>query len=138
MKPARALPLCAALVFTAFASGLSSPAIGKSGPIVVSSPPEDTLIRRVSYADLNLAAAPGQKRLVNRVRYAIDDFCFQLMGGMDGTFMLSTGQAQCKRASWDQAHPQIELAFQRAREIAASGQSSIIATALTITAPVAR
>jgi UrcA family protein len=117
-------------------ASISTPAFGKSPPILVPGPaPDDLVSRHIGYADLNLAAAPGQRVLIRRVNYAVNDMCVQMAGGLDGSFMANTVQAQCARASWDQARPQIDLAFQRAREIALTGKSSIAAAALTISVP---
>jgi hypothetical protein len=41
----------------------------------------------------------------------------------------------CSGLAWDGARPQILRAVQRAREIAATGSSSIAAAAITITIP---
>jgi UrcA family protein len=119
-------------------SGVGSPAFGKGGPILVNAPADDIVTRHVGYADLNLAAAAGQQALVSRVKYAVNDMCLQISGGSDGAFMSGTAQARCSRASWDEARPQIDSAVLRARQIAATGRSSILAAALTITAPVER
>jgi hypothetical protein len=52
-------------------------------------------------------------------------------GGTDYRFEMH----RCSGLAWDGARPQILRAVQRAREIAATGSSSIAAAAITITIP---
>ena len=130
MKYATAFQACAAVgIFTA--AGLTSPAFAKTAPIVVRASP-DLVTRHVSYADLNLAAAAGERTLVGRVRTAVKDLCGEITGGSDGSWMSQRTMDGCNRASWGQARPQISLAVQRARDIAMTGRSSLAAAALTI------
>jgi len=71
----------------------------------------DPEIQRVApYGDLNLAERVGQKRLIRRVGYAVDDLC--------GGYLLGSpyyGDRECSRAAWDSANPQIAAAFEQAR-----------------------
>jgi UrcA family protein len=136
MRYVKALSLCAVVTASlAATASISTPAFA-GPPILVPGPaPEDVVSRHIGYADLNLASAPGQRVLIRRVNYAVNDMCVEMAGGLDGSFMANTVQARCTRASWDQARPQIDLAFQRAREIAMTGKSAIAAAALTITVP---
>jgi len=131
MTYSKALHVCAAIGVIVVAGGLASPALGKTAPIVVNASP-DIVVRHVSYADLNLAAAAGERTLVGRVRGAVSELCGEVTGGSDGSWMSNRTLDRCNRASWDQARPQISLAVQRARDIAMTGQSDILATALTI------
>jgi len=131
MKYRKSLHACAAMAVFVGAVGLESPAFGKTAPIVVTAPP-DTVVRHVSYADLNLAVPAGERTLVGRVRSAVDSLCTEITGGGDGTWMGRQTQDACSDSGWNQARPQISLAVQRARDIAMTGTSSITAAALTI------
>ena len=131
MKSSKSLHAFAAIAVFVAAWGPASPALGKTGPIVVQAPP-DVVVRHVSYADLNLAAPAGERTLVGRVRTAVNDLCGETTGGSDGSWMKQRTVDRCNNAGWDQARPQISLAVQRAREIAMTGRSSIVAAALTI------
>jgi UrcA family protein len=82
----------------------------------------------VSYADLNLVMTGDQKRLVYRVRAAVRDVCQESVGLMPPKFL----DQQCRAFAWDGAEPQIDRAIQRAREIAATGSSSIAAGSISI------
>jgi UrcA family protein len=140
MRYVKALSACAAMTASLAATiSIGTPALAKAPPIVVPAPaPDEVVSRHISFADLNLAATAGQRVLIRRVNYAVNDMCVQMAGGLDGSFMSNTAQARCTQASWDQARPQLDAAFQRAREIASTGKSSIAATALTITVPAER
>jgi len=130
---------CVAVGATLLVSSLSTPAVAGNQPIVVPAPSRDEIVvRHVSYADLNLAAAAGERTLVGRVRYAVNDLCSEVVGGSPRSFMLRPAEARCSGASWDQARPQIDLAVRRAREIALTGKSSIVAAALIIAVPADR
>jgi len=137
MNYVRAISLCAAI---AVASGglflAASPALGRGGPILVTaSPPEEIVVRHVGYADLNLAAAPGQKTLNRRVGGAVSDLCTEAAGGNDGSTAFRYSLIRCSNSAWNDARPQIARAVQRAQELASTGQSSIVAAALTISLP---
>ena len=130
------LAMCAAI---AISSGglflVASPALGRS-PIVVTAPqPENLVVRRVSYADLNLAAAAGQSALNGRVAGAVRDLCTEATGGYDSSILLRYNMQSCSREAWSSARPQIAQAVQRAQEIAFTGTSSLAAVAITISLP---
>jgi len=133
MMYAKAFSISAAVALAA--TGLASPAAGKSTRIVVTAPPADLVVRHVSYADLNLASAAGERSLNGRVGYAVSDLCSEATGGNDGSFTAKRAMNRCSGSAWDQARPQMSLAVQRAHEIAATGTSNIAAAALTITLP---
>lgn len=111
--------------------GASTPAFGKAAPIVVPSPEDEVISRNVTYADLNLLT-PRDRFLSRRVRSAVHDLCAREAGALE---CLNPDQIQCTQALWEQARPQIDLAVQRAREIAFTRKSSIAAAALRITVP---
>jgi UrcA family protein len=128
----KTLAMCAAVAITA--GGLAvivPPAFAKNRTVVVTAQ-ESQVTRRVSYADLNLAAASGEKILHHRVGSAVGDLCNEATGGQDGTVRIKLEMKYCSTSAWDGAQPQIDRAIQRAREIAAKGSSSIAAAAITI------
>lgn len=133
MNYVRAISLCAAI---AVASGgvflAASPAFGRSGPIfVTAAPPEDVVVRHVSYADLNLAADAGLRTLNRRVGVAVTDLCTEANGGNDGSTKFKHSVKRCSNSAWNDARPQI----MRAVQLASSGQTAIAAAALTISLP---
>ena len=111
---------------------VASPAFGR--PIVVTAP-SDVITRHVSYADLNLATAPGEKTLYRRVGGAVSDVCDEAVGGDNGSTEYRFSMHRCSGEAWDGARPQILRAVHRARDIASTGSSSIAAAAIVITIP---
>lgn len=112
---------------------LASPALAQNGkPVIVRAEPltDVVSIRRVSYRDLNLASAEGEKMLNHRVRSAVSEVCNDATGPNP---LLSIEQS-CRHDSWGRAKPQMELAMQRARDIAANGYSAIAPVAIAIVA----
>ena len=87
----------------------------------------DQVTRHVSYADLNLASSDGVRTLNGRVGPAVNSVCTEAVGNEDHFTM-----QDCSVHSWGSARPQIAQAVQRARDIAATGSSSIAAAAITI------
>jgi UrcA family protein len=96
--------------------------------------PEDIVVRHVSYVDLNLAVAAGQKTLNRRVGSAVTDLCMEATGGF-GSAAFEYSMIRCADGAWKGARPQIARAVKRAQELASTGQSAIVATALTISIP---
>ena len=109
-----------------------APANAQREPVVVyGQEDENVRTERVSYADLDLATAPGERKLYRRVSSAVKRVCVF----NDGTRGLqSIGYNICAEGAWDGATPQIAQAVQRARDIAMTGKSSIAAAAITINA----
>ena len=108
-------------------------AAGEDKPVVVyADQAENTRSERVSYADLNLATAKGEKRLLGRVSGAVKRVC---LFGDSHIGLQDRDYYDCSDYAWDRARPQIAQAVARAREMAANGQSSIAATAITISVP---
>ena len=110
---------------------VAPPASGKSSPIVVLAT-ENVVVRHISYADLNLASAPGERTLNRRVSAAVSDLCLEAIGGNDGSFSFKSTMMKCDKRAWGEAHPQIGRAVQRAHDIASTGTSPIAAAAITI------
>jgi UrcA family protein len=114
----------ASLLFAA-----SAASAGQDKPVVVQGQPEDVHIEHVAYADLDLAHGNGAKTLERRVAGAVRHVCL-FEDSHDG--LQDVGYYSCADGAWDKAEPQIAQAVTRAREIALTGQSSIAATAITI------
>lgn len=113
----------------------ASPAWGKSTRIFVTAPSPDTVSRHITYADLNLASAAGERTLFRRVSYGVGDLCDEVIGGDDGSATSKFNLMSCTGSAWSQARPQMDRAVQRARDIASTGSSPIAAAALTISIP---
>jgi UrcA family protein len=111
--------------------GVATPASGKV-PIVVTAPDENVVARHISYADLNLASATGERTLIRRVDGAVGDLCLEATGGNDGSFSFKSNMMKCDNRAWGEARPQIARAVQRAHDIASTGTSPIAAAAITI------
>jgi UrcA family protein len=112
---------------------LSGPALAQNGgPVVVRAEPLSDIasIRRIHYGDLNLASADDEKVLNQRVRRAVSQVCDDATGPSP----LSYVEQSCRADSWGRAKPQMALAMQRARDIAANGFSSIAPVAIAIVA----
>lgn len=136
MNYGKALAVCGASLIAAVAIGLTA-SPGHSNPptaVVVVANPADYVVRRVTYADLNLASAPGERTLNRRVRYAVGDLCNEALGEPPSSANIFAYK-ECTGAAWHGAAPQIADAVQRARQIAASGTSSIALSAITIGLP---
>jgi UrcA family protein len=133
MNYGKPLAMCAATLIAAVAIGAAASPVGArpQHAVVVVAHPEDLVTRRISYADLNLASAPGERTLTRRVGYAVTSLCNEAVGGEYTSF----DYKDCESGAWRGARPQISLAVQRAREVAATGSSLIVATAITIAAP---
>jgi UrcA family protein len=135
MRKTYALSKLAAAAVTI--SGLFLPfasATAKETPVVVTAPPQeaDLVVRRVSYADLDLALPDGRATLHERVGFAIGDVCAEANLFDNGSPEFKSGVRKCSRHAWDHANPQMARAFQRADEIAATGWSPIAAATISI------
>ena len=128
MNYAKAFALCGATLITATAIATTATPV-HARPLrnvtVVARP--ELFTRHVSYADLNLASASDVQILRGRVGNAVDGVCTDTVGE---SFQLT--MQQCTDGSWDRARPQMARAAERARDIAATGSSSIAAVAITI------
>jgi UrcA family protein len=97
--------------------------------VVGERPSEDVRTTRVSYADLKLVAARDQRILHRRVGIAARSVCYP-----NAASLSDHGFADCVSGAWKGARPQIALAVQRAREMAATGTSSIPLVAIAVAA----
>lgn len=127
------LAMAAAVAVIGGGMALAIPAVAQNGkPVVVKGQPLEDVVstRRVSYRDLNLASAEGEKMLNHRVRRAVSQVCFDATGPNP----IPTLEMSCRWDSWRRAKPQINLAVQRAHDIAANGYSTIAPVAIAIAA----
>jgi UrcA family protein len=133
MNYGKALAMCGATLVAAGAIGIAVSPVQAREPraLVVIGQSDDLVSRHVSYADLNLAVAPGERTLNRRVGYAVTDVCNEAVGGNSTSF----DYIHCSKGAWNGARPQVGLAVQRAREMAAVGTSSLAAVAITIAPP---
>lgn len=123
--------LAAVAITTAAFTFASSPAFAEERPILVVADSE-IITRRISYADLNLASAFGERTLKHRVSGGIYSLCSEATGGDDGSYVTNFARMKCNKTAWGQARPQMANAAQRARDIALTGTSTIAAVAITI------
>jgi UrcA family protein len=104
---------------------------GQGQPVVVyGEQNENVRTEHVSYADLDLASAKGERQLYRRVSGAVRRVCLY---HFDGAALRTLDYEQCSDGAWSEARPQMAQAAQRARDIALNGKSSIAAAAITIT-----
>jgi UrcA family protein len=113
---------------------LIAPPASAKAPILVVAPAE-IVTRHITYADLNLASAAGERTLNRRVGSAVSELCAEATGGFDGSLTAKVATIRCGNSAWDQARPQIDRAVGRARDVAATGTSTIPAAAITIVIP---
>jgi UrcA family protein len=93
-------------------------------------PDQERLTELVSFADLDLASAAGEKQLSFRVGSAVKRVCAP--HDQRHTF----GEyGNCRSYAWSGAEPQIKLAVVRAQQLAATGVSAIAPVAIVIAAP---
>ena len=130
MNYAKGIAMCGAIfVASAGVATVAAPAEAKKRPVVVTGPSTDTVTRKVSYRDLNLASLPDQKILHKRVRGAVSGVCYEANGPSPEIFI----QMACRDNAWRGARPQIANAVLRAQQIATTGQSLIAVSAITLT-----
>jgi UrcA family protein len=118
----------------ALAMSLCATAAVAADRVTVTAKPTDFLEERVSYADLNLAVAPGQRVLQQRVRKAAHTVCQpHQLGDLFGF-----DYRHCRNQALEKVKPQMDLAFRRAMEIATRGSSSIPPVAIAVVAGAVR
>jgi len=107
----------------------ATPALAREKTVIVRGvAPEDQVRRTVSYHDLNLATTSGAQVLNRRVGIAVKDLCNEAVGPA----ATERVEMKCSRDSWRGARPQIAQAIERAKQLAATGKSSIAAVAIAI------
>lgn len=103
---------------------------GQGQPAVVYGEESDNFrSESVSFDDLNLATATGERSLNRRVAAAVRNVC---LDDFTGAALRSNDFYRCSDGAWAGARPQIAQAVARARGIALNGKSSIAAAAITI------
>jgi UrcA family protein len=128
MNYSKGLALCGVvLAVSAAIMAAATPLDARSRPIIVTGPPSDTVTRRVSYRDLNLASLQGERTLIHRVRGAVAEVCWEASPW--------NRMRQCRSETWQETRPQITRAVARAHEFAATGYSSIPPVAISIVFP---
>ena len=129
MNYAKALAMCGAALIAATAIATTATPVHARPlrSVTVVARPSEAFTRHVSYADLNLASASDVGVLRGRVGYAVNDVCTDTL-----TESLQLTMQMCTTDSWDRARPQISRAVRRARDIAATGSSTIAAVGITV------
>ena len=133
MKHEHFWTMCAAVSATAVVLGGGATAAlaqqqGQSTTVVGERAVEDQgRSAQVSYRDLNLAVARDEQILHRRVKGAVRSVCEP-----DASYLIKKTFAECASFAWNGAEPQIGLAVRRAREIAATGTSSIPLVAIAV------
>lgn len=128
MNVTKPVAMCGALFLTAFGVTSFTTAAEAKRPVVVRAQPADSVTRRVTYHDLNLASLAGEKQLNKRVNQAVRGVCFEANGSTSDINILQS----CRIQAWRGARPQVADAVLRAQQIAATGQSLIAFSAITL------
>ena len=92
---------------------------------VVTAPIDREFTERVSYADLDLATNDGRKMLFRRVRSAVKNVCSEMLGPATTYYQ---EHADCRRATWSDTRPQMNLALDEARNGSRQAKSGVAAT----------
>lgn len=100
------------------------------GQVVVYGEPEPAATRHVSYVDLDLATNNGERKLIRRVRAAVNQVCAEELGPSAIHYV----RTSCRNLTWDETEPQLGRAMSRARQRAAINGSPIAATAIIVRA----
>lgn len=127
MNYSKGILVCATILLASAAVGSVAVPAQAKGPVVVTGPSSDTITRRVSYSDLNLASLAGEKTLKRRVGATVNDVCGELSPSV------SVDNRLCESLAWRGARPQIAQAVLRAKQMASTGQSLIAVSAITLT-----
>lgn len=123
--------LMAAIGIAIGAAGLFPLEAGTPRALLATIQPQN-LERRINYADLNLATAPGERSLNRRISDAVSSLCNEAVSNSTNT---SFDYRDCESEAWRGVRPQVFLAVQRSHEIAARGSSAIGAAVITIALP---
>lgn len=108
--------------------GVTTTQAAQESPVVVYGELQPVNIERVPYGDLNLAMSTDRKTLYGRVGRAVRNVCnFDAIG-------IASDYRTCAGLAWSDARPQIESALAQADRLAHSGQSSIAAGAIVVSA----
>jgi UrcA family protein len=96
-----------------------------SGVVVVA---DDVPTRHVSFADLDLSTAGGERTLVRRVKLAVSKVCDQAVGPLPIIY----AKQECWKSTWTESQPKLNAAIERSRKFAANG--SVATATITIVA----
>jgi len=127
MNYSKSIIMCGAVLAASAAVGTVAIPAHAKGPVVVTGPSSDTITRRVSYRDLNLASLSGEATLERRVGTTIHSICNELIASH------SVDTRSCRNVAWRGARPQVAQAVLRAQQIASTGQSLIAMSSITLT-----
>jgi UrcA family protein len=134
LKHYKALSLCAAVAMTSLSLIAVTPAQAKSDPVVITGQRvSDLPTQRVSFADLNLAAAADQVTLERRVGSAVKQVCVASGYTIEANLRARASYSGCSDFAWDGARPQIAAAIARTQAVALNGIGSDAAASLAIT-----
>lgn len=104
-----------------------SPATAQDDPVVIRAERNvEVRVERVPFGDLNLTTKRGEKFLIHRVRGAIHRVCVNRFRQMDDLY------PECARIARNDTRPQIRMAVRQARELARTGGTSSMISAITI------
>jgi len=106
--------------------GATTTQAAQNRPVVVYGESRHANVERVPYGDLNLAASADRNTLYGRVGSAVRNVC-----NFDSTGIASDYRV-CAGLAWKDARPQIDAALVRADQLAANGQPTLVAGAITI------
>ena len=112
---------------------MESPASAQSRIVV--SAPGDVVTRGVSYADLDLTGAPGERTLNARGAAAVRSLCSEVTDAYDGTNDANNSMKRCQESAWEQLRPQTKRAARLARDNAAVSSPPVVETAITSALP---
>jgi UrcA family protein len=107
------------------AAALAGPA---QRPVVVVAEPEPAATRHVSYADLDLATRDGERKLIRRLRVAVNNVCAEEVGPAAIFYV----EMSCRKLTWHDTKPQLESAVRHGRQMAGHGNSSIAAAVIVV------
>lgn len=108
--------------------GAATTQAAQETPVVVYGESQEFNTQRVPYGDLDLAASADRRTLYSRVGSAVRNVCnFDAVG-------IASDYRACAGLAWKDARPQIDAALAQADRLAASGQSTIAAGAITVSA----
>lgn len=132
----KALSLCAAVAMTAV-SLLAVTPVHAQTTVVTAQRSSDLPTKRVSYRDLNLAAAADQKLLETRVGFAVKQVCQERTQQAEKSLASFTRYSACRDFAWSGARPQLAAAVDQARALALNGNGAVAvgSLAITISAP---
>jgi len=130
----KTLSLIAAITMTGMTLLAAAPALARPEPMVVTAQRTvDLPTQRVSYRDLNLAAAQDQRTLERRVGRAVKQVCRIEDYHASKSLRSYAIYLQCSDFAWGGARPQVAAAIDRAHALALNGSDAVAVGSLAIT-----